>query len=337
MRVTNQMMTNNFLRDMRKNLENLSTVQGQMTSGKQIRKPSDDPFKAARAMQLNSDINTNSQYKENISDTSNWLDTTDTALNNAGSVLQRIRELVVSAGNASYGSSEKKAIKDEINQNIGQIAQILNTNFDGKYIFGGTRGSVKPVTDQIDNATGNNTIGFFDSGTNGILDSSNAAGDVEINKINSRLSVEISKGVSIDYNVSAGDFLKFKNESGKALKLGDLLKGITNHLDGKDDNGTAPDATAQSKITGSDLTGVTDAISNLLKLRSEVGAKINRMESALNKNTDETGNMKEILSNTEDVDITEKTMEYANMQAVYTASLQTSARVIQPSLLDYLR
>ena len=46
MRVTNKMLSNNFLRDMRTNLNNMNTLQGQMTSGKQIRKPSDDPFKA---------------------------------------------------------------------------------------------------------------------------------------------------------------------------------------------------------------------------------------------------------------------------------------------------
>lgn len=84
------------------------------------------------------------------------------------------------------------------------------------------------------------------------------------------------------------------------------------------------------------MQNITETISNLLKIRSEVGAKQNRMDSAKEKNTDATFNMTEILSKTEDIDITEKTMEYANMQTVYLASLQTSAKVLQPSLIDYL-
>ena len=54
------------------------------------------------------------------------------------------------------------------------------------------------------------------------------------------------------------------------------------------------------------------------------------------RNVDQNFNMTEILSKTEDIDITEKTMEYATMQTIYMASLQTSAKVLQPSLLDYL-
>ena len=139
MRVTNRMLTNNYLRDMRTNLNNLSTINRQLSSGKELRRPSDNPFKVARSMQLHTDINTNTQYNENIKDTINWLDTTDTALSQATNVFQRVRELMVSSGNAAYGDDEKKAISDELNEKVAELSQILNTNFDGKYIFGGTK------------------------------------------------------------------------------------------------------------------------------------------------------------------------------------------------------
>ena len=60
------------------------------------------------------------------------------------------------------------------------------------------------------------------------------------------------------------------------------------------------------------------------------------MESAETINTDQSLNMTEILSATEDIDITEKAMEYATLQNTYMASLQTSAKILQPSLLDYI-
>jgi flagellar hook-associated protein 3 FlgL len=324
MRVTNKMLSNSFLSDMNTNLKNLQTLQQQMTSGKEIRKPSDDPAKVARAMQLHTDINANKQYKENISDTLNWLDTTDTAMGQAGEVLQRVRELLVSAGNAAYGTSERQSIKDEINQRIDEFAQVLNTSFDGKYLFGGSRGTEKPLTTDT---TGTNVKLIYNG---------NAA---EVAKIDKKLTVEISSGVTMDYNVPATDIIQ---ADGKDLR--ELFAAITNHLDGnKNTSLTDPSYTDASSedpmqaLTGKDLDGITKAIDNLLKVRAEVGAKQNRMESAKEKNEDETFNMTDILSRTEDIDITQKTMEYATLQTVYMASLQTSAKVLQPTLLDYLR
>jgi flagellar hook-associated protein 3 FlgL len=330
MRVTNKMLSHSFLSDMKTNLGNLQTLQQQMTSGKEIRKPSDDPARVARAMQLHTDINSNKQYKENISDTLNWLDTTDTALGQAGNVLQKVRELLVSAGNAAYGSSERKSIKDEVNQRIGEFAQIMNTSFDGKYIFGGTRGTEKPMSTQLNSDT--NTVLIYSTGDS-----------AEIAKIGQKLSVEISPGVTMDYNVPATDVMKYKNEKEEDSNIMELFKAIVNHLDEKPNTSTdvkyndAAGTDPKTALIGKDLQGITDTINNILKKRAEVGAKQNRMESALEKNEDETFNMTSILSRTEDIDITQKTMEYATLQTVYMASLQTSARVLQPTLMDYLR
>lgn len=340
MRVTNKMLSNSFLSDMNTNLENMQKLQKQMTSGKEINKPSDDPAKVARAMQLTTDINANQQYNTNISNTSNWLDTTDTALKQSGDVLQKIRELLVQAGDAGYGSSERQSIKDEINQRVDELTQILNTNYDGKYVFGGTNTATKPVATTTNN--GNNSIGFN-------IDPTNPDYAIELAKINKKMNVEISQGVTMDYNVTAGDLLQFNNEKGEGCDLSELLKGIVNHLDGNLNTSTNADPSINAKytdaatddttslLTGKDLQGITDVINNLLKVRSQVGAKQNRMDSAKSKNEDETDNMTTILSKTEDIDITQKTMEYATLQTVYMASLQTSAKVIQPTLLDYLK
>lgn len=126
-RITNSMLTNNYLNDMQNNLKNLGTVQNQMSSGQTIRRGSEDPSGAARLMQLNSDIAANKQYNSNITDTSNWLDTTDTALSQAGNVLSRIRELMVKAGNGTYKEEDVKTIKDEVTEDVKQLVQNMNT------------------------------------------------------------------------------------------------------------------------------------------------------------------------------------------------------------------
>lgn len=444
------MLSNNFLSDMNRNLQNLKTLQQQMTSGKNFTKPSDDPFNVARAMQMHTSIGANKQYNKNITNTINWMDTTDTALGQLGNVFQSIREKLVSAGNAAYGSDERTKIKDEINQRIGQISQILNTSFDGEYIFGGTRATTKPVDAITDSKVGSvsrDTIGgaasvsgtFYGSGNvkfrivaaavdsstppnvtkvnvyktveggteklvstpTGKVASDKSSSTFDIgngltftipadmgNKVNasdptqtstysfecqssgntklvylkedgteldpnstdptsqdfiqlgmikSNRQTEISQGVLVKYNVSAENVISYTKKDGTVDNIRNLLNKIVNHLDGKDDAGNASDPDAVKNLTNQDLKDIDDAMSQILKVRSEVGAMQNRMDSAKNQNEQSNFDMTDILSKTEDIDITEKTMEYAVMQTVYLASLQTSAKVLQPTLMDYMR
>lgn len=321
MRVTNQMMSNSFLKNLNRSKAHMNTINQQLTSGKEISRPSDNPYKVARSMQLSSDIKAATQYNENIKDTSNWLDTTDTALQQVEGSFQRIRELMVSAGSASYGVDEKRAIKDEINEKINEIAQVLNTTFDGKYIFGGTKVNSKPVVSE------NNEIHYVDSTGNKITNGT------YLDQISSDLEVEISQGVTMKYNVSATEILSFESKekdatgNNRTIDVRSLLNDITKNLD---EGGNVTD------LLGGNLNDVDATISNLLKLTSEVGAKQNRMESALEQNEEQIYNLKDILSKTEDIDFAEKTMEMTVAQTIYTAALQVSASVIQPSLLDFL-
>lgn len=331
MRITNRMMANSYLKDMRTNLSNMQTMHQQLTSGKEIRRPSDDPIKVARSMQMNRDIDVNAQYENNIKDVLNNLDATDTALNQLNNTMQRVRELIVSAGNAAYGTDERKAIQDEVNAKVEEMAQILNTNFDGKYIFGGTKGSSKPVGVKTDAVTGNkNLILLGSKGEELELNSADSHVNNQIGMIGEKLKVEISQGVEIEYNASATDILLFTNEKGEEKNLMDILTRTVENL-------TTEGADAQDELLNKNLEEISEVLTNISKVRSEVGAKQNRMESAKEKNEMETLNLKEILSETEDIDFAEKMMEYSVLQTVYMASLQTSAKIIQPSLLDYIR
>ena len=145
-RITSTMLSKNYLYSVSKNMNNISTLQNQLSTGKQISKPSDDPYKASRIIRMYADIGANEQYNDNITDASNFLDVTDAALTQMSNLLSRVRELLVASGNAAYGSEQLKSIQDEMNAKVDQLAQILNTNFDGKYVFGGTKVDTKPVT-----------------------------------------------------------------------------------------------------------------------------------------------------------------------------------------------
>ncbi|WP_346869897.1 flagellar hook-associated protein FlgL [Clostridium sp. UBA5119] len=311
MRITHGVMVSGFLGDMNTNLNSLNKIQKQLNTGKVFSKPSDDPFKVARSMQMYSEINANKQYNTNIKDTINWMDTTDTALSNGTKCLQRIRELMVSSGNATYGSSELTAIKEEINERVAEFGQILNTSFDGKYIFGGKDGASKPVEVNLDGVTGENSISI--------------SGDENI--INKSLKVEISSGVTVDYNVNAVEVLKFKDKAGNDIEVTQFFDDLLNNLS---------DVNGKSKVVGENLDQIDKVIENMISISAKVGTVQNRMESAKDLNTAQNENLTEILSGNEDIDFMEKSMEMAVARTIYVASLQTSSKVLQPSILDFL-
>ncbi|WP_195509785.1 flagellar hook-associated protein FlgL [Clostridium tyrobutyricum] len=451
MRITNKMLSNNFLSDMQLNLQNLSKIQQQMSSTKNFSKPSDDPFNVVRSMQLQTDINANKQYKTNITSALNFMNTTDTALGQIGSMLGNVRDNLVKAGDAAYGSDERDKIADEVNQRVAQLAQQLNTSFQGDYIFAGTRGLSKPVMTVTD-AQGNISIKYAgkdgaelvnqdipvvqtssvnlndwkgksitftfkqenppdpptnisasvsipeDPGDpdkkseinsvddlvkkinteiqNGALKdkvtasktsdgnikflSVNTSDDIEITETSiddleslknnqfsnlemdnllSKRKMEVAQGVVVEYNANVSEVLQYgSDEKDNTMEL---LNRIVHHLNGQIEDGsggwTNSSDEATAKLIGEDLSDMDLAAKQAIKVRSEVGAKSNRMDDLSDQNDDSNINMTDILSKTEDIDITEKTIEYYTMVTVYQASLQTSAKVIQPTLMDYIR
>lgn len=370
-RITSSMLSTNYLRNMNENMKNMQALQNQLASGKVINKASDNPYTASRSMQLNSEIAYNKQYNENIKDTSNWLDTTDTALSQMGNIFGRIETLLVNAGNGTYGDDEKSAIQDEIKEKVNELSQVLNTSFDGSYIFGGTKTNSKPTTvvdgkleyaDKDGNGVGNSLNIVAYKKADGTITTSADEGNTEytltddditalkteletavdprkteisglidksvvLNQINSDLKVDISQGVKTIYNKTAIDVLEFKDKSGKSINVSDLLSNIITHLNS--------DGDANGLIT-TDLSDIQSVTSNLLQKRSEVGTMQNRMESAQTNNESQNYNMTDILSKTEDIDFADTTMQYSMMQTVYTAALQTSAKILPMTILTYL-
>ena len=95
MRITNKSMMTNYLSNLNKSLKRMSDSQNQLASGKNIQRPSDDPFGTIKAMNLDTSLKQNEQYKKNIEDSLDFLNVTDASLGTMTDALQRIRELTV--------------------------------------------------------------------------------------------------------------------------------------------------------------------------------------------------------------------------------------------------
>lgn len=193
MRITTNLMTKSYLSDLNTNLENMTKLERQLSTGKAIQKPSDDPFKAYRTMQLNYSITSNVRYLENIEEAITWADSTDTALGQMGSVMQRIRELTVQSGDGSYDKNQLYSIQAEIEQLKDQLMQIGNTEIDGRYIFGGE-----------------STINIPFSNNNGFIMYSGS---------DKGLSKELAQGVSVDIASVGNEFSVDSSNEGNMVSL----------------------------------------------------------------------------------------------------------------------
>ncbi|MCX7923035.1 MAG: flagellar hook-associated protein FlgL [Clostridia bacterium] len=304
MRITNNMLVNNMMNSIGKNLTRMEKYENQLSSGKKIQVPSDDPVVAARSLKLRTDVAEIEQYKRNIKDAQSWLDITETTIGQVGEILQRARDLAVQAANGVFTSEETQKIREEVKQLKAQVTHISNTTYAGRYIFSGYKTNQK------------------------IMDEN---GSFIINVNNSeKIKFEIGVGDDIDVNVPGGDlFNSGANAVAGPAPVGGLIDGFNRFINAL--------TTADNAGTNEAIANIDKGIDNVLRIQADVGARQNRLELTANRMESDTLNFTKLMSDNEDVDMAETIMNLKNEENVYRASLAGGARIIQPTLVDFLR
>lgn len=138
MRITNQMITNNSLRNMQKSMTKVNKHTEQMTTGKKISQASEDPVIAIRALKLRTTVNQLEQYKnKNIPDAQSWLDISTTSLQNITDRIEDIEDYCVQGSTDSFNSTDRSAIIDALKELKDMINSEGNSTYAGRYIFSG--------------------------------------------------------------------------------------------------------------------------------------------------------------------------------------------------------
>lgn len=144
MRITNTMMRAASLWNINRNEEAMNTYQTQLSTGKRIQKPSDNPIIAVRALKFRTNVKEISQYKTNSEDAVSWLSVSEQAMDNSINLMKRARDLCVQGSSDIFSSSDRNSIISEIEQLKSQMLNEANVNYAGRYIFSGFK-TDKPV------------------------------------------------------------------------------------------------------------------------------------------------------------------------------------------------
>lgn len=311
MRVTNKMMNSTLLLNLNRGLSRLERINNQLGTKKKINAPSDDPVKAGLILRTRSSIKETEQYIRNIDAAISWLDASDVVLQDVISVIHRAKELAVNGASTHLDPTARQALADEVAQLHDNLLQLANSTHGGRYIFAGQHTDTKP----------------FDGGgvTDGKINDVSflvERGEKLLPKERS-LEFEIAVGVTMAVNVDA-----FADDGSEILftpvfqALQQLYGQLVDHPD----------------YAGAEPIGALDAaLDGVLQHVSELGGKQNRVELAQERLLDLQLNLTKILSEEQDLDYAEAIMELKMEEFAYRTALAVGARIIQPSLVDFLR
>lgn len=303
MRTTQSMLSSNMLRNLNYSYQKMGLLQEHMTSGRKVNRPSENPIVAIKGMAYRVDIDRTKQYKENIGSANNWLDTTDTALDQVGDVLNRVKELLVQGANDSNTVDDRNKMKQEILQIRQHMKDVANTQVGAKYIFSGTH------TDQpLYNADGTANASLTPVGAN------------------KKIEIGVFEAVKIDVNTPGQQlFANIDTVLGK-------IETALNSSNGED----------VGNILGNlASSGVADTLSDIqnevLKYRADVGARQNRVDLMERRLEMHEINLTKQLSVNEDTDYAATITEMVTHESIHQASLSIGARIIQQTLADFIR
>jgi flagellar hook-associated protein 3 FlgL len=312
MRVTTSMVQRNILADLNSITSKLTKAQMKAASGKEITRPSDDPFGTAQAMALRQSLSANQQHQRNVEDAIGWQDATEQALMDMTDSIEKAKSLLVQGASDSLDQTGRDAVAAELEQLIEGIKQTANTSYRGSYLFAGTETSTRPYPPtSTPYAPADDVYQGDEAGWNPAVPG---------------IIREIGPGVQMSINVVARQFLGDGQSAGDG-KLLDVMRDAVGNL--RSGNVTA--------LRGSDMDRLEQNFDQLLEVRAANGAKTNRLESALGRLTQLEESVTDQLSKTEDADIAETLIELNSQTAAYQAALRAGASIVQTSLMDFLR
>jgi flagellar hook-associated protein 3 FlgL len=287
-------------------MEDLSEFQEQLSTGKRINQPSDDPVGSNKALFYRHRVARNEQYQRNAEDGISYLSYTDNTLDGVNNVLESAYSKAVQGDNDAMTAVDRQVIANEVNVLLEDLFSKANTSFSGRFIFAGYRDMTEPFS------AVRNTDGLITSV------STNPEG------IDDKIEREIGVGIRESVNIGGTELFQSQGAGGST----DMFDALIALRDGLANNDT--------EVIGAQIERLQEAIDQVNYQRSTVGAKVNYFQRRLDELQLAGTNLETSQSQVEDADYIEAAMNYQQQEAAYTAALAASAQLIQTNLLDFL-
>ena len=299
MRITQRTIADNNLRGMNASLAAIAKLNEQITSGKSLSRASDNPVGTATAMRTRGELTANDQYSANISQASTVLSAADSALGTMGEMLRRVRDLTVQAANTGAQNPQSmQALSAEVAGLEDGLLAMANRTINGRPVFGGTTSGAQAYA---------------------VIPPSTAATFAGRADVPQEVRVSGSEQVRTDI---AGPTAF----GADGTNVFDLVGRIAGEMT----------STPTGDLTAS-LAAVDTALSRLTAARTEVGVRVDRLETVKTVNASASLALTSQLSDVEDIDQAKTYLELTVRQTGYQAALAASAQSIQTSLVDFIR
>lgn len=251
-RITNTMMSDTLLNNLRRHSGKMEEYHYQLSSGKRFRYPSEDPIATTESMRLKTYIYQNEQYERNIDDATSWMQTTDDILGHLDEKLRRARILGLQGATETFNAEDRKKIALEVNEVLEEILYIANTQYNGRYLFSGTDTQTKPFEAKRD-AQGKIINVTYQGDTNPIYREISEGVKVQINTIGDDLFTAIVQRIRMGYD-----------------GVQDASRPLANYLTGKDYT------TGVFRINGKEIFyDITqDSLNNIAEKINRAGARV---------------------------------------------------------------
>ncbi|MEP9411270.1 MAG: flagellar hook-associated protein FlgL [Candidatus Brocadia sp.] len=300
-RIAQESINRTTLSNINLNFKKLQEIQEKLSSGKQVNRPSDNPSGTRKILGLKTGEIQFRQYLDNTAAAKEQINFTFNTLENIQEILTQVKKLTMQAANDTLGQSERRIIASELNELLESVLQFSNTDNDGRYIFSGTKTSTIPFSAARD--------------SNGKITSISYAGN------NEEIKYQVGPNTYIQVNISGGTFFQNNGVFSTLISLRDALE-----------SGSFDPAAFLDLRNRLDTT-----VDTLLSETTRFGAKANRLELTAQSLENSRIALKELISYTEDADIASLIMDLKHQENLLQSSLETGARIIQPTLLDFLR
>ena len=370
MRITKTMMFSNMYSDLNKIQTKLFKQQMQIASGRRILMPSDDPIGVNHALNTRTAIDKNEQFQRNINYAADWLELTESTLNQIYDLLTDVKIIAGKANSSTYSDSERHGFAMELSQKIEDLLQFSKTMYNGKYIFGGIQTKSEPFITSNE-ITNENFIAQIDTAVElnhvhieqGSVVVTNLDGDVtytegidyEINYEDGTITViEGSMSDATDYLISYRTDSISTINSNPDGNSGTIRRQIGENIT-MDINVAGDDLFAnevnifdmliemKNKIEQNNIDGITNiiddvqnAMDHIVETNSEVGAKINRLSLTTDYLENELITLKDSQADEEEVDVTEAMTKFQSLNLAYQAALMTSSEIMKSNLLNFI-